>query len=167
MRQPFAFPHDLINTSKTAAKQLYSYRNRVTEGSIISKVTEKNPTIVVIDESRTSLSLYELSAEPLAAQLVSFASPLEAVSYLEEHDADLVFLDILMRELDGLTLVQKMRDMERHRETPVVMVTSKDYAQDRATATELGVLEFLLKPLRSQEIRDLICKYTGAPAQTG
>ena len=130
-------------------------------------MAEKNPTIVVIDESRTSLSLYELSTEPLAAELISFPSPRDSVSYLEEHDADLVFLDILMRELDGLTLLQKMRDMERHRETPVVMVTSKDYAQDRATAMELGVLEFLVKPLRSQEIRDLICKYTSVPAQTG
>ncbi len=42
------------------------------------------------------------------------------------------------------------------------MVTSKDYAQDRNVARDLGAREFLLKPLRSREIRALIEQYTGA-----
>ena len=65
-----------------------------------------------------------------------------------------------MREMDGLTLLKKLRDMELHKDTFVVIVTSKDYAQDRSTAKQLGALDFRVKPLRSQEIREIICKYT-------
>jgi CheY-like chemotaxis protein len=120
------------------------------------------PQIVVVDDSPTSISLYELSIEPLAVDLHSFRSPLDSLLHLGEHRADLLFLDIIMREMDGLTLLKKLRDMDLHRGTSVVIVTSKDYAQDRSMAKQLGALEFLVKPLRSQEIREIICRHTGA-----
>ena len=125
-------------------------------------MTRKNPKVVVIDDSPTSISLYELSAGPLAVDLSTFASPIDSLEYLEEHEADLVFLDILMREKDGLAVLKNMRAMELHQNTVVVMVTSKDYAQDRQTALEFGARDYLVKPLRSQEIREVICKYTDA-----
>ena len=122
----------------------------------------KSPQIVVIDDSPTSISLYELSIGPLDVNLRSFQSASESLDYLKDHGADLVFLDVLMREKDGLTILKKLRGMKRHQNTVVVMVTSKDYHQDRHIARGLGVREYLVKPLRSQEIREIICKYTDA-----
>ena len=127
----------------------------------------KSPEIVVIDDSLTSISLYELSIGPLDVQLRSFQSPTESLAYLQDHGVDLVFLDVLMREKDGLTLLKKLRGMKRHQNTVVVMVTSKDYHQDRHIARGLGVREYLVKPLRSQEIREIICKYTDAQPDSG
>jgi len=132
-----------------------------------SPVPAKSPEIVVIDDSPTSISLYELSSGPLAVNLRSFQSASESLDYLQDHDADLVFLDVLMREKDGLTLLKKLRGMKRHQNTVVVMVTSKDYHQDRHIARGLGVREYLVKPLRSQEIREIICKYTDAEPDAG
>ena len=132
-----------------------------------SPVPAKSPEIVVIDDSPTSISLYELSSGPLAVNLRSFQSASESLDYLQNHNADLVFLDVLMREKDGLTLLKKLRGMKRHQNTVVVMVTSKDYHQDRHIARGLGVREYLVKPLRSQEIREIICKYTDAEPDAG
>ena len=132
-----------------------------------SLVPAKNPEIVVIDDSPTSISLYELSIGPLDVNLRSFQSAAESLAYLEDHKADLVFLDVLMRGKDGLTLLKKLRGMKRHQNTVVVMVTSKDYHQDRHIARGLGVREYLVKPLRSQEIREIICKYTDAQPDAG
>ena len=120
------------------------------------------PQIVVVDDSPTSIALYERSTEPLEVDLHCFRSPLDSLLHLGEHRADLLFLDIIMREMDGLTLLKKLRDMDLHRGTSVVIVTSKDYAQDRSMARQHGALEFLVKPLRSQEIREIICRHTGA-----
>lgn len=130
-------------------------------------VTNNNPTVLVIDDSPTSISLYELSTEPLGVTLKSFRSPLDSLLYLREHEADLVFMDIIMREMDGLTVLKKIRDMPRHKNTPVVVVTSKDYAQDRSTAKQLGALDYLVKPLRSQEIREIIRTHTHAQPKDG
>lgn len=121
---------------------------------------DRPPSIVVIDDSRASLALYRRSFERLDAHVSLFESPREGFGYLERNDADLVFLGNLMRETDGMTLLRRLRGMERHAETAVVIVSTKDYAQDRATARELGALEYLTKPVRSQEIREVITKYT-------
>jgi CheY-like chemotaxis protein len=121
------------------------------------------PTIVVVDDSVTSISLYQFSVEPLAVNFVGFQSPAEALPYLETHTPALLFLDIVMPEMDGLTLLQRLRSLPHQRDTPVIMVTSKDYAQDRNVAKQLGALDFLIKPLRFKEIRDLVAKYANIP----
>ena len=118
--------------------------------------------IVVIDDSRASLTMYERSVETLAVTLSTFQSPREGYDHLCEHGANLVFLGNLMRETDGLTLLRKMRELTHHATTPVVVMSTKDYDQDRAMAKKLGALEYLIKPVRSQEIREVIEKYTGA-----
>ena len=118
--------------------------------------------VVVVDESPTQISLYERSIASLEVQLNSFRISGEGLLHLRDHQADLLFLDLAMTDADGLTFLRELRDMERHSATPVVVVTSKDYAQDRILAKELGALDYLVKPLRSQEIREIICKYTNA-----
>ena len=125
-------------------------------------MVEKQIRIVVIDDSRASITLYERAVEPLEVELTSFESPREGFDHLREEGAELVFLGNLMRETDGLSLLRKLRDLEHHAATPVVVMSTKDYHQDRAIAKGLGALDFLLKPLSAREIRELICQHTGA-----
>ncbi len=122
-------------------------------------MTEKMPTIVVVDDSATSISVYQFSIEKLAVNFIGFKSSEEALPYLQEHQPDLLFLDIIMPGMDGLTLLRHLRNIAHQKDTSVIMVTSKDYAQDRKIAKQLGAIDFLIKPLRFKEIRDLVCKY--------
>ena len=122
-------------------------------------MTDKRPTIVVVDDSATSISLYRFSIEPLAVNFIGFTSPAEALLYLQEHQPDLLFLDIIMPGMDGLTFLKRLRELAHQKETPVIMVTSKDYAQDRYIAKQLGALDFVIKPLRFKEIQDLIYRH--------
>jgi len=122
-------------------------------------MADKTPTIVVVDDSATSISLYQFSVEPLAVNFIGFSSPAEAYPYLQKNKPDLLFLDIIMPGMDGLTFLRRLRILSHQKDTSVIMVTSKDYAQDRYIAKQLGALDFLIKPLRFKEIRDLVCKY--------
>ena len=123
-------------------------------------MTNKQSQIVVIDDSRASVTMYERAVGSIAISLKSFESPIEGFEYLQNNDADLIFLGNLMRETDGLTLLRKMRELPRHEYTPVIVMSTKDYDQDRAMAKKLGALEYLVKPVRSQAIREVIEKYT-------
>ncbi|MEN9461718.1 MAG: hypothetical protein RIS84_1738 [Pseudomonadota bacterium] len=120
---------------------------------------DKIPTIVVVDDSATSISLYQFSIEPLSVNFIGFKSPAEAFPYLQEHTPDLLFLDIIMPGMDGLTFLRRLRTLAHQKNTSVIMVTSKDYAQDRYIAKQLGALDFVIKPLRFKEIRELVCKH--------
>jgi len=129
-------------------------------------MAEQKPRIVVIDDSAASISLYRRSTEALNVHLVVFQSPAESLDYLKSNAADLIFTGIIMRGIDGWSILKRLRTWDHHKNTPTIVVTSKNYAQDRALAEELGAREYLVKPLRSQEIREIICKYTGAePAE--
>jgi CheY-like chemotaxis protein len=127
----------------------------------VSSVDDRpaHPLVMVVDDSATSISLYQYSLENLLIQFVSFQSPLIALDYLKQHKPDLIFLDIVMPVMDGLTFLKRLRELPEHKNTAVVMVTSKNYAQDRVMAKHRGALEFMIKPLRFQEIRDLVSKY--------
>lgn len=128
----------------------------------VSGMTGQQIKIVVIDDSRASITMYERAVESLEVNLASFESPRDGFDHLLAEGADLVFLGNLMRETDGLSLLRKLRDLGHHAETPVIVMSTKDYDQDRAMAKKLGALEYLVKPVRSQEIREVIERYTGA-----
>jgi PleD family two-component response regulator len=120
--------------------------------------------VVAVDESPTQIALYERSVQPLKAELRAFPRAAEALDHLAQNNVDLLFLDLVMTDTEGLTFLRSVRALERHANLNVVVVTSKDYAQDRVLAKELGALDYLVKPLRSQEIREIICKFTDAQA---
>ena len=115
--------------------------------------------MVVVDDNATVRALFKRSTENLALDLMTYGSADESMEYLKENKPDLLFLDIIMPEKDGLTFLQELRRLPLHRDTPVIMITSKDYAQDRTVANELGALEFITKPMPMRTITDIILDY--------
>ncbi len=116
-------------------------------------------TVIVVDDNATVRKLFERSTENLAIDLITFDSAHASMKYLTENKPDLLFLDIIMPDKDGLTFLQELRKLPLHRDTPVIMITSKDYAQDRTVANELGASEFITKPMPMRAITDIILKY--------
>jgi DNA-binding response OmpR family regulator len=122
------------------------------------------PTVVVVDDSATVRAFFERIAAVMNVHIECFEAAADALPYLERTRPDLVFLDIIMPDKDGLTFLQELRRDPRHHATRFVMISSKDYAQDRATARELGALDFVPKPVTTQKIRELIARHTGVLA---
>ncbi len=120
---------------------------------------DSKQTVVVVDDNATVRALFERSTENLALDLITYGSADEAMEYLKDKQPDLLFLDIIMPEKDGLTFLQELRRLPLHRDTSVIMITSKDYAQDRTVAHELGVLDFIIKPMPMRTITDIILDY--------
>ena len=104
-------------------------------------------------------ALFGRSMEELALDLISFGSAEAAMEYLTDNKPSLLFLDIIMPDKDGLTFLSELRKLPLHRDTAVIMITSKDYAQDRTVANELGALDFIIKPMPMRAITDIITNY--------
>ena len=122
-------------------------------------MTGNSPTIVVVDDSPTVKALFERGIIDCQIELKVFRSADNAWTYLEAISPALLFLNIKMPGKDGLTFLKELRHLPLHKETSVVMISSKDYAQDRSVAEKLGALEFITKPLPIQVITDVIHKY--------
>lgn len=122
-------------------------------------MTPSHPTVVVVDDSPSVKSLFERSTAELGIQLKTFSSAAGSLAYLEDHAPDLLFLNIIMPDKDGLTFLRELREKSLHQQTPVIMISSKDYAQDRIAARELGAVDFMPKPMPMQAIADAVKRY--------
>ena len=117
------------------------------------------PIIVIVDDNGVQLRLHELALKDAPIELHTFISPLAALEFLAEHDVGLVMLDIVMQELDGITVLKRLRNTGRHTNTAVLFVTGKDYFEDRSSAAALGAVDYLVKPLRPETLRKIVNKY--------
>src|SRR5262245_42161704 len=93
-------------------------------------------TIVVIDNSPAMKTVFERGTKDLDVELKIFDSATSSWKYLETNRPDLVFLSIKMPGKDGLTFLKDLRQLPLHKDTRVVMISSKDYAQDRSIASD-------------------------------
>ena len=115
--------------------------------------------VIVVDDSPSVRAFFEQIGTNLDVQITAVGTAGESLQALSNATPDLIFLDIILPDKDGLTLLQELRKDENYRDTPVVIISSKDYAQDRITAKELGAVDFVPKPIKTQTIEDLIRKY--------
>ena len=116
-------------------------------------------SIVVIDDSPSIKTLFEAGLRDSSFELKVFGSAENSLEFLKQHKPGLLFLNIKMPGKDGLTFLKELRHLPLHKDTSVVMISSKDYAQDRSVAEKLGALDFITKPMPIQVITDVIHKY--------
>lgn len=119
------------------------------------------PIIVLVDDSAAMRDFFEKVAVEDNFELHAYESADDSLNFLATRRPDLLFLNVMMPNKDGYTFLKELRANALHSATPVLMVSSKDYAQDRVAAKELGVLEFVAKPISKKGIRSLIEKYLG------
>ncbi len=144
--------------------RIYSWEKQSWTSEDVDELGMKSalPTVVVIDDSIAVRNFFRHSVAPLAVRLETFASAAESLIFLNETQPQLLFLDIIMPDKDGLTFLQELRKNPLHTDTPVVIISSKDYRQDRAMAKDYGATEFVAKPMGTQVIQDLVIRYTKA-----
>lgn len=104
--------------------------------------------LIVEDEP----DLAKLVAEYLQASAhttTCIANGKEADTWLTENTTDLVVLDLMLPDMDGLSICKNLR---KHSETPVIMVTAKVEEIDRLLGLELGADDYICKPFSPREV---------------
>lgn len=118
------------------------------------------PTVVVVDNSPTVKRLFEKSVGDMEIKLDFYDTAEDALPFLQSNKPELLILSIILPQKDGLSFLKELRDLPLHTDTAVIMISSKDYTQDRQAAFTLGAKDFIAKPISMQTIKDIIVKYT-------
>lgn len=107
----------------------------------------KNIQAVSIDDNQQNLMLVEAYANEIGVENVkNFLNPIEALEFLKTNDVDIVFIDYMMPELNGVELIQEYR--KYNKDVPIIMITAVGDDEDlRIDALEKGATDFLKKPL--------------------
>lgn len=110
--------------------------------------------ILIIDDNPTNLLLLTKLIERFdGCRSHSFEAAAPALAWLEAETADLVVVDYMMPEIDGIAFIHRFRQTAGTTEVPIVMVTAADQREVRRRALEAGATDFLAKPVDHIEFR--------------
>ena len=105
--------------------------------------------ILVVDDEQEITDLVELYLQNENYEVFKFYSAKDALACIESTELDLAILDIMLPEVNGFALCQKIR--ERHT-YPIIMLTAKDAETDKITGLTLGADDYVTKPFRPLEL---------------
>ena len=108
--------------------------------------------VLVCDDSITDLTNIKNIVEGAGALTMTASSGAEALEKAKSEQPDMVFLDVIMPEMDGFEACRKLRDDPATKDIPVIFVTSKHQKADRVWAQMQGAKDFISKPYTSQQI---------------
>lgn len=105
--------------------------------------------ILIVDDEHEIADLVALYLENENFEVYKFYNPLEALACIEREPVDLAILDVMMPEVDGLTLCRKIREKYNY---PVIMLTAKGEETDKITGLTLGADDYITKPFLPLEL---------------
>lgn len=108
--------------------------------------------ILVVDDSKTIRRTAETLLTKEGCQVFTAIDGFDALSKIADHKPDLIFVDIMMPRLDGYETCSLIKHNKMFRETPVVMLSSKDGLFDRARGRIVGSEQYLTKPFTKDEL---------------
>ncbi|MDX8409766.1 MAG: response regulator [Mariprofundales bacterium] len=108
--------------------------------------------IIIIDDNPTNVLLLKRMVQQMEkGEAHTFLNPEEGLAWCEAHATDLILVDYMMPEMDGITFIQRFRAIAGCREVPVIMVTADDDKKVRYDALAKGATDFLNKPVDKTE----------------
>ena len=106
--------------------------------------------LVEDDKSIRELLVYTLNNSGLPAN--GFEKPSDFYRELKADDADLIILDIMLPECDGLTMLKNLRADEKTKHIPVMMLTAKGSEYDKVVGLDMGADDYMTKPFGMMEL---------------
>jgi twitching motility two-component system response regulator PilG len=122
--------------------------------------SNENLKIMVIDDSSTIRRSAEIFLGQVGYQVVLAEDGFDALAKINDSHPDLIFCDILMPRLDGYQTCALIKKSAKFRDTPVIMLSSKDGLFDRARGTMVGSDEYLTKPFTKESLLKTVRNYT-------
>lgn len=108
--------------------------------------------ILVIDDSKTIRRTAETLLSKEGCTVYTAIDGFDALAKIADHKPDVIFVDIMMPRLDGYQTCSLIKHNKAYRNTPVIMLSSKDGLFDRARGRIVGSEQYLTKPFTKDEL---------------
>lgn len=108
--------------------------------------------VVIIEDEKDIVDLIRYNFRKEGFEIESFLRGKEGLEYLRRKPADLVLLDILLPDLDGVEICRRLRADDRLKSIPVIFLSAKGEEIDRVVGLEIGADDYVVKPFSPREL---------------
>ena len=112
----------------------------------------RQTTALVVDDSITMRRVTQRLLERRGARVLTARDGLDAITVMQDHDIDIILLDIEMPRMDGYQFATHVRNDPKVKHLPIIMITSRSGEKHRAKAIEIGVNDYLSKPYQESQL---------------
>ncbi len=116
--------------------------------------------VMVIDDSKTIRRTAEILLKKAGCDVITATDGFEALALIADKHPDVIFVDIMMPRLDGYQTCALIKHSDQFKQTPVIMLSSKDGLFDRARGRIVGSEQYLTKPFTKDELLGAIKRHT-------
>jgi DNA-binding response OmpR family regulator len=117
-------------------------------------MTGKDRCILVIDDDHAVLDHVGTVLQGAGYRMIRATNGLDGLKQLNSVETDLVILDVTMPEMDGLQTCRMIRATDKHKNVPILFLTSRGDITDMMEARKVGADDYLVKPVEG----DLLLK---------
>lgn len=109
--------------------------------------------ILVIDDDQAIAELVKVNLELLGHHVTTCPDGIKGLALAQQNRPDLIVLDVMMPDLDGFTVCQRLRQNPQTHPIPVLMLTALGMTRDKVTGFDSGADDYLVKPFEIPELQ--------------
>jgi CheY-like chemotaxis protein len=109
------------------------------------------PKILVVDDQPINVQLLKRKLEREGIQVVAAYSGLEALESVNRDKPDLILLDVMMPDMDGIEVCQRLQSSEETRSIPVIFITARSSKEGKIEGLGVGAVDYITKPIDLDE----------------
>lgn len=109
--------------------------------------------ILVVDDDSAINELIKINLELAGYKVIQALDGVKGFALAKQELPNAIILDVMMPEVDGYTVAQRIRQNPSTKDTPILMLTALSQLQDKITGFDIGVDDYLTKPFEMEELR--------------
>ncbi len=108
-------------------------------------------SILVVDDQPINVQLLKRKLERAGLGVITATNGLEALEQVKEHKPDLILLDLMMPDMDGIEVCQRLQERSDTRSIPVIFVTARTTKESKLEGLAVGAVDYITKPIDLDE----------------
>ncbi|MFQ6044331.1 MAG: response regulator, partial [Candidatus Poribacteria bacterium] len=113
---------------------------------------EEKPLVFIVDDVAKNLQVLGTVLKEQSYRIAFATNGRQALENLKNIQPDLILLDVMMPEMDGYQVCQRLKEDDRTKEIPVIFLTAKTETEDIVKGFDLGAVDYVTKPFNSVEL---------------
>ena len=112
----------------------------------------KKYKVLLVDDDEIILRLHEKYLSGSKYKVIKAKSGMEGIEKAKKFLPDIIIMDVMMPELDGIATALKLKSIKNTRSIPIIMCTAIKEDEDEIVARHLGVVDYIRKPIQKEHL---------------